>query len=200
MFRTWAAAGWVCPPLLHCHHNQGDFSSIALANSPLATMRDGWGQFYFHVPRVCSSTHTPSGPAPLSWPMSVSSIEDGKGWGERGHLLPTHTTTWRMSSRNNSTILTALELAHLSPLPTRTALLCYTCELQGLRYQVLQWVGVRESSLLLCPQGQLLHLPQALMVVEGQLSPTYIMACFSPACLFLNTQWPQINIQSHNIL
>lgn len=123
-----------------------------------------------------------------------------KGVRRKGSSPPTHTTTWRMSSRNNSTILTALDLAHLSPLPTRTALLCYTCELQGLRYQVSQWVGVRESSLLLWPQGQLLHLPQALMVVEGQLSPSYITACFSPACLFLNTQWPQINRQSHNIL
>lgn len=199
MFRTWAAAGWVCPPLLPCHHHQGDFSGIALANSPLAIMRDGWDQFCFHVPRVCSSTHTPSGPAPLSWPMFVSSIEDGKGWGERGHLpLPT-------LPHEGWVVETTLPYLQLwswltSPLPTRTALLCYTCELQGLRYQELQWVGVRESSLLLWPQGQLLHLPQVLMVVEGQLSPTYIMACFSPACLFLNTQWPQINIQSHNIL
>lgn len=119
-----------------------------------------------------------------------------KGVRRKGSSPPTHTTTWRMSSRNNSTIqLWSWLTSHLFQ---QGRLCCAT--LVSYRACATRWVEVRESSLLLWPQGQLLHLPQVLMVVEGQLSPTYIMACFSPACLFLNTQWPQINIQSHNIL
>lgn len=50
-------AGLVHPPVFPLPHHQGELSSIAPTNSPLATMTEGWGQFScFNTLRAGSST------------------------------------------------------------------------------------------------------------------------------------------------
>lgn len=91
--------------------------------------------------------------------------------GESLPLLCCHMTyeQWRQLSHAHN-----FGTSSPTPLPTVLSLFCCPGKLQDCSPEYFSWWGSVVALLLLCPQGQLSHLPQALMSGRGKPMATFI--------------------------